>query len=120
MRISRRRLADASGRLADAWREPDVSDLLSLFAEYVDALSEFDIDHDLGIFDAGHAELVSLASSRGLLYKPCGAGGGDVGIVLSDDMERLEDFVSEASSHGYRPLDLEIDENGLKTDSKAA
>ena len=112
-KISRRRLADASEKLADAWRQPVTDVLLDYFAEYVSALSEFDADYGLGILDAGHAELVAMAQRCGVMYKPCGAGGGDTGIVLSDDVDRLSDFIEQASARGFYALSNTIDSIGL-------
>ena len=33
-----------------------------------------------------------LAESLGLFYKPSGAGGGDLGFVISDDLLKMRQF----------------------------
>jgi phosphomevalonate kinase len=119
-KISRRRLADASERLAETWQQPAANVLLDDFADYVAALSEFDADYGLGIMDAGHAELIEMAQRCGVMYKPCGAGGGDTGIVLSDDPDRLSDFVAQALARGFYALDNTIDPVGLKIGGNAS
>lgn len=111
---SRKRLTKASANIIEAWAEADVAQIVALFAEYTVALGAFDAAHDLGIFAAGHAELVQVADKHGAVYKPCGAGGGDVGIVLSTNTLSISSFVDEAIARGFQPLDLCIDDAGLR------
>ncbi len=87
---SRRRLGQAAERMAGAWTTADT--VLDEFPAYIDTLRAFSVDHDLGIFDAGHDELADLAAADGLVYKPCGAGGGDVGVLLGPSEQALDDF----------------------------
>ena len=84
-------------------------------------LRQFSIDHDLGIFDAGHDELADLAASVDLVYKPCGAGGGDIGIVMTgergDDNRELDQFCNKAEAGGFQLLSLLPDPSGISTAS---
>jgi phosphomevalonate kinase len=57
--------------------------------------------------------LVKLADSQGITYKPCGAGGGDIGIALSTDTDALEKFRSAVSDNDFLLLDLEMAEHGI-------
>ena len=70
----------------------DAGQIIAGYREYCDQLRQFSVDHDLGIFDAGHDELWHSANAAGLTYKPCGAGGGDVGILLGTDTAELDAF----------------------------
>ncbi|NIV17605.1 MAG: hypothetical protein GWN47_04165 [Woeseiaceae bacterium] len=104
----------ASRRMAAAWKRGAAQDVLTGYADYIAVLREFSVDHDLGIFDAGHAELTEAASKAGIIYKPCGAGGGDAGIALAEDAAAVDEFVSNAVEQGAHRLDLEIDMNGAR------
>ena len=53
----------------------------------------------------------------GLVYKPCGAGGGDIGILLAEDASNADEFVAAALPDGFKPLDLRIDEQGATVTS---
>jgi len=64
------------------------------------------VDHDLGIFDAGHAELAEMATARDIVYKPCGAGGGDIGVVFAADEESVVDFCKRAEAHKFVQLEI--------------
>ena len=81
---------------------------------YIEALRKVDVDHDLGICEAGHQELADAAARRKLIYKPCGAGGGDVGIVLATDREAVAEF--EADS-GYEILEVSLESRGVIVES---
>ena len=106
-------LAEQSAQIARAWGRRDAQAVLDTYPAYIDALRVFDIDHGLGIFDAGHDELVDAAAAENLVYKPCGAGGGDVGVVLCDDIERADAFVA---SHDLYAIDCSLDPNGVRVE----
>jgi phosphomevalonate kinase len=57
--------------------------------------------------------MVELAAEQGVVYKPCGAGGGDVGIALSASKTCIDDFTAAAAKTGFQQLPLCIDETGL-------
>lgn len=115
---SRQELAAASSAIVAAWTESSAEHVIALFDHYTKTLFEFSDDHGLGIFDAGHAALVDLASTHAVVYKPCGAGGGDVGMVLSSNKEAIDRFVAAAASRGFEQLDLYIDNSGLAVGNK--
>ena len=87
--------------------------ILESFPAYVDALRQLSVDHDLGIFDAGHEELAQQASDNGIVYKPCGAGGGDIGIVLAACEHDIDEFCEQARRHDFSILDIALDSQGV-------
>lgn len=68
----------------------------------------------VAIVSAEHAALAILARRSGCVYKSCGAGGGDTGIVLATDARALTDFSERAESAGYPVLDLGPARQGLR------
>ena len=110
---SRVRLAEASHAVVNAWPQGSVSDLLRYLRDYVVALQQFDEELGLGIMQGGHAGLVAAAPEHDVVYKPCGAGGGDVGVVLASTAEQVRQFVRLAGDNGFRALGLQIDEQGV-------
>lgn len=101
-------------RLADDWLQGDASRILDAYGPYIDALGQFSADHDLGIFDAGHEELVRQAPTANVVYKPCGAGGGDIGIVLASCEHDIEAFCDRARQSGFSSLDIALEDAGLE------
>lgn len=86
---------------------------LSLLAEYCEALKALDDAAILNIFTQEHARLGKLAAASGVLYKPCGAGGGDIGIAFAENPNDLAAFRQQAAENGFLPLDLEMATDGV-------
>lgn len=101
-----RALCDASERL---FAEPGMGAL----EEYVAKLRAFDEAANLGIFVAAHRRLLELANRCQVVYKPCGAGGGDIGIALSRDACALDAFITSTARESFLILDLEIAAHGV-------
>ena len=114
---STRRLCEASEATALCWSAGETPKLLAMLREYIDALMQFDVDHDLGIFDAGHQELAEAAANRRLVYKPCGAGGGDTGILFATDRRAIAEFTEFAGESGFQLLDVSLEMSGVILES---
>ena len=99
-------LCQASERLFDS---PDLPHL----AEYVARLQAMDEAAGLGIYSAGHHRLHELANCSQVVYKPCGAGGGDIGIAISDNPSNLDELTALAGQDDFLTLDLEIAAHGV-------
>ena len=108
----RRNLGRASATVAAAFGNGDAATVLAAVGDYTQALLRFDEAHGLGIFDAGHASLVERAAGAGVVYKPCGAGGGDIGVALATDRASLASFEAAAADAGFVRLTLKIDPRG--------
>jgi len=117
VRPSHLALGLAAGRMAKTWRSGDADSILGEYAAYIDALRQFSVDHDLGIFDAGHEELTDAAVLNKLVYKPAGAGGGDIGVLFGPDAAGLDAFIADHNSliHGVIACDLDTD--GVRLES---
>ncbi|WP_019602223.1 mevalonate kinase [Teredinibacter turnerae] len=93
------------------------NELVANFRQFTKVLHEFDRDSQLGIFANGHEQLyLSGRKYRHLTYKPCGAGGGDLGLALASDTIELTDFLAQLGKHGVHALPLAIDYSGLTTE----
>ena len=115
---SRAELGASAQVVAQAWKSGNPEQVLNSLAEYTSTLRRFDVDHKLGIFDAGHAKLAGHAGSTQLVYKPCGAGGGDLGIAISNDPSALAAFTDFARQQHFEPMDITIDVTGVVVDGK--
>lgn len=108
------RLADAAEAVLGAWRGGAADRILACLSAYVRALDAFDVDRRLGIFDAGHRELFEAADGREVVYKPCGAGGGDIGMAVALDERALERFLDHARGLGFERLQVAPDSRGVE------
>jgi len=107
-------LARSARDVDDALCTGTADSVLGVLREYVDALSAFDLDHQLGIFEAGHRQLADYARSAGdVVYKPCGAGGGDIGMAISASSSALDEFIRYAGQMQFSTIDAVLDEQGV-------
>lgn len=111
---SRGNLGKAAEQMAKIWRDGSAQHILDAYRMYTEVLRNFSDDHDLGIFDAGHGAMVDAAHEMGLIYKPCGAGGGDIGIALAGDEAAISAFVASPVASGFKPLNVAIDARGAE------
>jgi len=104
-------LIAAAGRVADAVSDGEA--FMRQLRAYAAALQSLDDIAHLGIFGTAHHLLTRLAEEYGVVYKPCGAGGGDLGMAFSIDTGALESFERAARTAGFGRLPLELDEHGI-------
>jgi phosphomevalonate kinase len=100
-------------RVADVWESGSVDDVLGALSKFVAHLQQYSGVHNIGVFEAGHQELLDPAVSRGLVYKPCGAGGGDVGIAFGTDAKELNAFCDFAGGKGFTPVNIALAARGV-------
>lgn len=109
---ARQRLVESADCFAEKFIVGDAGDILAGLAEYCESLRDFDAEHGLDVYAAGHAKLADAAVDCGVCYKPCGAGGGDMGIALAASEHALASFSAVARQAGFRRLDATIDPCG--------
>lgn len=107
-------LARAAEQASGAFRSANPRDALAAMNHYVRALRDYSDTAGLGIFDAGHDVLHDAAQDLGLVYKPCGAGGGDIGMALAHDEATLDVFAALAGANGFEVIDVELDPLGAR------
>lgn len=88
---------------------------LDELAEYCRRLHALDDAGGLGIYSTAHLVLEQLAIDHQLVYKPCGAGGGDIGVAFTGpDMEATSRFRSAVKRAGFTVLTLETANHGIE------
>ena len=115
---SRSALLLAAPRICEAWRTGEAGDILAEYVSYIGVLRQFSIDHDLGIFDAGHDELTDAAMVDGLVYKPAGAGGGDVGLLFGRSNADLDAFLRRRANLVRGVLDCKLEHDGVRLEAR--
>ena len=91
---------------SEAWHQGNSSDILNLLKKQNILIKQLDHDFDLGIYTQEHNKILDLAESVDLFYKPSGAGGGDLGVIISDDALKMKKFGNELSNMNYYIVDL--------------
>ncbi len=113
-RKSRIGFEDVAASMADHWSCGEADALLDGYRRYIEALRRFSVDHDLGVFDAGHDALTEAAMADGLIYKPAGAGGGDIGTLFGRNEDELDAFIDRHSALVHRIVPCALDPQGVR------
>ncbi|MEJ2602105.1 MAG: hypothetical protein P8172_02225 [Gammaproteobacteria bacterium] len=106
-------LGEAAGRAAAAWQSGTPDAVMSATAAWAAMLMELAQAAGLDIWSGGHDRLARLAATAGVVYKPSGAGGGDIGLALSADPDRRHAFASRVVQEGFHVLALGPDARGV-------
>jgi phosphomevalonate kinase len=104
-------LLRAAHAVVDAWRNG--SDVLAALGDYGDRLRQFGDANDLGIYGAGHDAVATLAATHDVVYKPCGAGGGDIGVAFAHSEDAIDRLINQLPETGFVPLSLALDTRGI-------
>ncbi len=115
---SRGELVEMSNAVAAGLERGDAEAVLATLGDYARTLRRFDEAHALGVFEAGHARLTDSAAGTGVVYKPCGAGGGDIGVALATSRASLASFEETAARAGFARLALSVDPRGAELHGK--
>lgn len=95
----------------------DAAAMLEALADYAQGLARLGAATGIDIVCAEHRALGDLARQSGVTYKTCGAGGGDIGLALALDADRLTRFCRQATAAGFQVLETGIDVRGLLVDA---
>lgn len=112
----RRHIAALTATAEDGIRATERSDaaaLLESIADYGARLDELGTAAGIDIVSADHRSLGNVADACGVIYKPSGSGGGDIGVAFSRDTDHIDAFRRAAASSGYRMIDMALAERGL-------
>ncbi len=103
-----RRGADAAASGATA------VELLHCCQAFVTALQQFSAASKIPVLSEKHLRILNLVVSAGAVYKPCGAGGGDLGMALTLKPELQSRVEHELDIAGFPILNLAEQSSGLR------
>ena len=107
-------LALCAEAAAAAFAANGVNTLLEAIAAYAAGLARLGAASGLDIVSAEHRVLAAIAAECGVVYKTSGAGGGDIGVALTADAERLRAFQQRVAQAGLQTLDVQLESHGLQ------
>ncbi|MGA8259851.1 MAG: hypothetical protein WB783_06515 [Arenicellales bacterium] len=118
-----RRAMEALTELARAGTQAvlanESEEFLRMTDSYAEALEDLGKASGTDIVSRPHRRLREIARDHGVVYKSCGAGGGDVGVGLSCDAAALAGFQAAVAADSFKCLSLNIDRQGVETRSES-
>lgn len=107
------RLSTLSSSGCMTFAENNLPDFLDIIADYYKVLMEFSMRSQIPIISDIHQKIARIVYGYGGIYKPSGAGGGDIGIALSDSEETMNKIARELARNNIQTFELEISETGV-------
>jgi len=92
--------------LSLSWKAKDSESVLELMEQYNVLMQQLDQKYHLGIYTDEHQDFSNLAKKSGIFYKPAGAGGGDLGFILSNNEVKFKEFLVKLQDKNCITLDL--------------
>ena len=93
-------------QISTAWDTQNSEKIIELMQTYNTFINQLNEKFNLGIFSDEHKQLIELARSADIFYKPSGAGGGDLGLVITNSEKKLTHFLSVLSDSNFPVIDL--------------
>lgn len=106
-------LAEYARRGARALSDGDVDDVLAVADAYFEGLDTLGAAAGADIVTPAHRRLRRVAAEAGGVFKPTGAGGGDLGLVLAGSEQRAAACAAALTRAGHPPVDLRFGGGGL-------
>lgn len=97
-----------------ALAEHDIASVLTSADAYFDALAALGTAAGALIVTDTHHELRRIAAHAGGVFKPTGAGGGDLGLVLAPSETAAGACATALTNAGHAPVDLSFGAIGLQ------
>lgn len=107
------RMGQEAERGAAAAVAGSAADLLAALGRYGELMVELGRRIGVHIVGPEHTRLVELAGDVGVVYKGCGAGGGDLGVALGIEPSALGEFRRRAEGLGYLIPSVTLARDGL-------
>lgn len=110
-------LAELSTAGSLAFAEKNTTDFLALVREYYQKMIEIGHHIEMPVVSPEHQKIADLVYDFGAVYKPSGAGGGDLGIAFVRSAEDLTDLASQIQKAGFEIVHLRMGAKGIQVES---
>jgi len=106
-------LGDLASLGIENLRAGRISYFLEIIQEYGNAMSQLGQLADIDIFSEVHHKIREVVEQSGGVYKPSGAGGGDIGVAITTTPEIRQRIIESLEKQSYAVLDLTINQKGV-------
>lgn len=106
-------LINCSERGCESYTSKNEIDFFESIRDYNKILSELSKQSDTLIISEAHQKLIDLLSSPDTVYKPSGAGGGDIGVAFCNSLEAVDKIKQALKVTEFQVLDYSIAKAGV-------
>lgn len=106
-------LIQCSEKGCKSYIDRDMRTFFESINDYNRILSDLGRQSDTPIISEEHQKLIGLASGSGAVYKPSGAGGGDIGVAFCDSPDAVQRVKHSIQETEFQILDFGIASEGV-------
>jgi phosphomevalonate kinase len=99
-------LSKISHLACQAFSNKEIQIYLNYCSEYYQRLKQLGEASQTNIISKVHQQIWTIANAAGAVYKPSGAGGGDIGLVLTDSQNIAQSVSDNLLRSGFEILNL--------------
>ncbi|HET6528561.1 MAG TPA: hypothetical protein VFG39_07390 [Balneolaceae bacterium] len=99
----------------NAFRRGDVDGFLEVVADFVRCEQKLGEASQTDIISKAHKEILTLVEDAGGVYKPSGAGRGDIGVAFCTDLETRLSITDAIENSNFDRLELALQIDEIKT-----
>jgi phosphomevalonate kinase len=106
------RMTDSSEKAVCSWSERRIDAFLSQIDHYNDLMAELGVLSRTPIVSTEHERIGRIIRKYRGVYKPSGAGGGDLGLAFWAARDAAPDLLTKLISEGIKPIELRFGAKG--------
>jgi phosphomevalonate kinase len=110
-------MTEISSAGCEALKTGKTAFFLEIVRQYYQKMDELGKRCDIPIISAEHRRIAGIVQSNGAVYKPSGAGGGDLGIAFGLSREVIKNCGTELGKAGFKTIDIRTVSNGIQIKS---
>jgi phosphomevalonate kinase len=102
-----------AGSGCEAYKRQNQNNFLQIVHDYYKTLENLGKASGAGIISPDHAAIAKIVRTAGGVYKPSGAGGGDLGVAFCPSRQIAKNVSSAIENSKYDIIDLQIVPKGV-------
>jgi phosphomevalonate kinase len=102
------RLLEISIIGSDLFIKSELKKFLNIVYEYYQSLAELGVAAGIPIISDTHQKIETMVRECGGVYKPSGAGGSDIGIAFTDNLQIKEEIIKKTKKSPFKYIKLNI------------
>jgi phosphomevalonate kinase len=98
----------------EALKQKNTPEFMDAVGEYYSAMKELGEKSGTPIVSKSHQEIFNLVATAGGVYKPSGAGGGDLGIAFCNSLKTKDAIFKKIKNTTFKIINLNVAKKGIQ------
>lgn len=107
------RMQHSSNTGIEAIQQKNIDQFMQSVSQYFEAMNDLGKQSKVPIVSKTHRKIYELVCTQGSVYKPSGAGGGDIGIAFCNSLTKKASIAEKLMNSGFQIINLQLSEKGV-------